>query len=191
MQASWLEPKEKEELFKLLMQYRLIRTSDRKDIPLASGMETDLYIDVRAARGFPEALEWIAYYFIKPLSQLRPKRFGEIPDSMSCFAPLISIQTKIPYITFRKAKEFRVSQSDIIGPFNEGDSICIIDDVIKDGRSKIEPYHRCIRRGLQPLGLVVLVDRQEGWQENFEKEGIDLPVRAAMTLDEVRHFLRK
>jgi orotate phosphoribosyltransferase len=192
MQASWLELKEKEALFELLMQHNLIRFSRNKDIPLASGLKTDIYIDVRNARGFPKVMEWIAYYFITPICRLHPDRFAEIPDSVGCFAPLISINTKIPYITLRKhPKSLRSSQSDIIGPYNPDESVCFIDDVINDGKTKIEPYHRCIRHNLQPCGLVVLVDRQQGWHENFKSEGIDLPVRAAMTLDEVRHFLSK
>jgi hypothetical protein len=43
--------------------------------------------------------------------------------------------------------------------------------------------------GLNVDGLVVLVDRQQGWKEKFSENGIILPVWPGMTLHDVRKLL--
>ncbi len=190
MKANWLDPDEQIELCKLLLRHDLIRFSNQRDMVLSSGIGTDIYITIRNARGFPAAMKRISEYFTNPLMRLSPNRFAEVPDAVSCFAPLISTQTNIPYITLRQhPKEGRVSKPTAIGPMAYGDSICLFDYVITDGESKIYPYRECLRLGLRPEHLVVLVDRQQGWQGNFEKQNINLPVWAGMTLHDVRRFL--
>lgn len=184
---NWLTPEQRGEVCELLIKHNLLIQSE---IVLAGGDTTDIYFDIRSARGSPDAMTELARYFAEPLRRLRPKRFVEVPQAISCLAPLISILTHIPYITIREeSKPFRFSHPDIIGPFNQGESVCVVDDVITDGKSKLRPYEICMENGLNPIALVVLVDRQNGWQEFFPEHDINVPVWAGMTLDDVRAYL--
>ena len=186
----WLDPSEQTRIVALLLEHGLIRFSNARDLPLKSGGKTDVYINLRDARNHPRALEAIALAFENPLRRLRPDRFIEVPDAVSCFAGPLSVATGIPYLTIReRPKEGRVAKASSIGSAPFGATADLFDDVITDGASKVAPYHEARKMGLRVRNLVVLVDRQQGWRENFKKLGIALRVWPGMTLHDVRKTL--
>ena len=188
--SPWLDPAEQEEIIRELLRYRLIRFSNERALPLKSGGKTDIYINLRDARNTPTAISLITGLFEHPLRRLGVKRFAEVPDSVSCFAGPLSISTNLPYITLReKPKEGRVAKATMIGEVQFEEDLAIIDDVITDGASKEAPYWECVSAGVSPKALVVLVDRQQGWQKKFAEKNINLPVWAGMTLHDVRKIL--
>lgn len=190
MQNSWLNPDEQEEVINLLLRFGLIKFSNKRDLPLKSGGFTDIYINLRDARNNPKAISGLANYYANALRRLRINRFVEVPDSVSCFAGPISLLTKLPYLTIRESpKTGRVVKPGVIGNPDFGDRVAILDDVITNGDSKIVPYQECLRMGLGVESLVVLVDRQQGWQKKLAELGIDLNVWAGMTLHDVRRRL--
>ena len=190
MQHRWIDPTEHASVVSTLLRYGLLKFSNKRDLPLKKGGTTDIYVNLRDARNHPEALTAIAKLYEHPIRKIGPDRFVEVPDSVSCFAPIIATRTGLPYLTIREEpKEGRVSKSTMIGTPRPGERVCIIDDVITDGASKIEPRRGCILADLVPEQLVVLVDRQQGWQEMFRSHDVDLPVWAGMTLHEVRRQL--
>ncbi|MFH0712523.1 MAG: orotidine-5'-phosphate decarboxylase [Candidatus Jorgensenbacteria bacterium] len=173
-----------------MLEHRLIKFSNGRDLPLKSGGKTDVYVNLRDARNYPEAIAEIARAFENPLRRLGPDRFIEVPDSVSCFAGPLSVATGIPYITIRESsKAGRVAKASSIGEAPFGSSAVIFDDVVTDGASKAAPFFEAVRLGLNVQGLIVLVDRQQGWQKKFAELGIDLPVWPGMTLHDVRKIL--
>jgi orotidine-5'-phosphate decarboxylase len=188
--SNWLFPEEYSWVVKKLYEFGVLKFSNKRDLPLKKGGTTDIYINLRDARNNPEAIDFIARLFQIPLQRIKPNRFVEIPDSVSCFCGPLSIYSGIPYLTIREqAKEGRATNSKIIGTPNKGEEVCIIDDVITDGASKIIPQQECLRLGLNNLSLIVLVDREQGWQELLAKENISMNVWAGMTLHDVRRQL--
>ncbi|MFA5012963.1 MAG: orotidine-5'-phosphate decarboxylase [Candidatus Paceibacterota bacterium] len=188
--TPWILPEEQLQTVKRLWDLGLIRVSNKRDLSLRNGGNTDIYMGLRDARNDPDAIYYVSDLFAEPLSRLNIDRFIEIPDSVSCFAGPISLMTGLPYVTIREqAKEGRVSDAKIIGNLNPGDCVVGIDDVITDGASKEALYRECKKRGANVLGLIVLVDRQQGWQKFFKERGIELKVWAGMTLHDVRRCL--
>lgn len=186
----WLTDVEQEELCDGLIRFGLIKWDNKRSLPLKSGGKTDVYINLRDARNNPEAIVFITRFFSNPLRRLGIDRFVEVPDSVSCFAGPLSIAIKIPYLTIREqAKEGRVAKASVIGSARYGEKACLLDDVITDGASKIVPYQECVKMGLRGLPLVVLVDRQQGWEKKFKEAGINMSVWPAMTLHDVRKYL--
>lgn len=186
----WLDFAEQREVVWKFVHYGLIIFSKACDLPLKSGRMTDIYINLRDARNNPEAINFIAGLYARPLRRLGIQRFIEVPDSVSCVAGPLAIETGLPYITIRKdAKPGRVSHARMIGNPEYGEEVAILDDVVTDGASKIEPYRECVRAGLHVKALVVLVDREEGWKERFAREGIELNVWAGIALCDVRRIL--
>lgn len=186
----WLDPAEQKQLVTSLLGHGLIRFSNDRDLPVKSGGKTDIYMDLRSARNRPASIAELAFAYENPLRRLRPHRFIEVPDAVSCIAGPLSVSTGIPYLTIRsELKQGRVGQASYIGSANRGEKAVIMDDVITDGASKVGPYVLARDLGLQVSNLVVLVDRQNGWQETFRKHGIDLNVWPGMTLHDVRRLL--
>ena len=186
----WLTRREQDELCEGLLRFNLIKCDNARSLPLKSGGKTDVYISLRDARSDPEAIAFITRFFSNPLLRLGVDRFIEVPDSVSCFAGPLSMATGIPYLTIREQpKPGRVAKANVIGSFRSGDIACILDDVITDGTSKIVPYQECVKMGLRDLSLVVLVDRQQGWEKKLKEANINMPVWSAMTLHDVRRYL--
>jgi len=188
--VPWLFQEEQRDVVARLLELKLLKFDNGRSLPLKKGGTTDVYINLRDARDNPEGIELVSGLFEIPLRRLNVKRFVEVPDSVSCFAGPLSLALRRSYLTIREqAKEGRVADATMIGHSSEGDEVAIIDDVITDGASKIVPWRECVRRGLTTRALVVLVDRQQGWQDKFAKEGINLPVWPGMTLHDVRRHL--
>jgi len=186
----WLYPEEQKAIITRLYEFGLIKVDNNRRLPLKSGGLTDIYINLRDARSNPEALKYLASVFTIPIQRLGVDRFVEVPDAVSCFAGPLSIATGVPYLTIRKkAKEGRVSDARFIGNPVTGERVCIIDDVITDGASKVAPHKQCVLRGLDNRAVVVLVDRQNGWQKTFADNKMSVPLWAGMTLHDVRRHL--
>jgi orotidine-5'-phosphate decarboxylase len=174
-----------------LLNFNLLKVDNTRSLPLKSGGKTDIYINLRDARNNPAALAFLAKQYAVPLRQLGVSRFVEVPSAVSCFAGPLAIETNLPYLTIRETpKAGRVGDAEVIGTSRFGENVVTIDDVITDGESKIAPHRKVQALGLNNLGLVVLVDRQQGWQQHLAAAGItNLPVYPGMTLHDVRRCL--
>lgn len=185
---GWIPREHQRSVVSGLHDLKLLKFDNKRSLPLKMGGTTDIYISLREARNNPKAIEYLTDLFAEPVQRLGVSRFVEVPDSVSCFAGPLSIKTGLPYLTIREeAKEGRVSKARTIGETNPRERICIIDDVITDGASKVEPIRECYRLDTIIEALVVLVDRQQGWQKNISSTGV--PVWAGMTLHDVRREL--
>lgn len=186
----WLTPHERFDVLERLIDFNLIKWDNSRKLKLKSGRMTDIYINLRNARNTPKSSAFVARVFANAIFRLNPDRLIEVPDAITPFTSRISELTNVPYITARsEAKEGRVTDAKFVGEFCSGESACIYDDVITNGASKVVPYRECLRRDLQLLPLVVLVDRQQGWKEEFVKLGINMDIWPGMTLHDVRRHL--
>jgi orotidine-5'-phosphate decarboxylase len=157
---------------------------------LKSGELTDIYINLRNARNIPKAGGYVARVFANAVFRLNPDRFVEVPDSVTPFSSRISELTNVPYITIRKEdKGGRVTDAKTIGETFPGERVCIYDDVITNGASKMGPYQICLAKDLKILPAIVLVDRQQGWKKQFSELGINMDIWPGMTLHDVRRHL--
>lgn len=190
MEETWLSRKEQKWVVKNLLKYGLLEYSNDRKLPLKKGGYTDIYIALRNSRNNAESINFIAKLYEMAIRKLNPDRFVEVPDSVSGLAGHLSVLCGKPYLTIREqAKEGRVADAKIIGTAVPREKVVIIDDVITDGASKLAPYQECVKKKLNCLGIVVLVDRQQGWKEKFSELGIETTVYAGMTLHDVRRCL--
>jgi len=188
--TPWLFPEEHAEIVKFLFYNGLLKYSNQRDLPLKSGGKTDVYINLRDARNNHQAIKFISELFAIPLQRIRPDRFIEVPDSVSTFAGPLAIQTGIPYLTIRgEEKGGRVADAKMIGSSKPGENVCIIDDVITNGASKIAAHQICKKLSLNNQTLIVLVDRQQGWEKYLADHNCQMPVWPGMTLHDVRYQL--
>ena len=185
----FLDASEQERLVAGLVYYGLIKVDNNRGLPLKKGGFTDVYINIRDSRNNPEAVAFMADMFASAIKRLRVDCFADVPLAVSHLSSSITERTRIPAITIREQeKAGRATQGLIIGSMCSGDRVAIYDDVITDGASKIQPFRVITRHGGTPY-LVVMVDRQQGWQQKFAELGITLPVWSGTDLHTVRHHL--
>lgn len=188
--GCWLTPAEKDRACEFLLAHGLIKYDNSRRLPLKSGGMTDIYLSIRESRRSPVATAELGRIYGNPIFRLNPDRFVEVPDAVSSFAGHLSVVSGVPQVTIREqAKDGRATDAKVVGDLNPGETVVLLDDVITNGQSKIIPYRECIRRGVKVSSLVVLVDRQQGWQDTFNNENIHLDVWAGMTLHDVRKYL--
>ncbi len=77
----------------------------------------------------------------------------------------------------------------IEGNVKKGDKVFIVEDVITTGGSTKKAINRAKRCGLKVLGVIVLIDRQEGGREAIESLGV--PVNTLLTKEEIFKTYKK
>lgn len=74
--------------------------------------------------------------------------------------------------TVRKQAKEHGTGKLIEGPFDPGDRVAIIEDVITTGRSAIQAIDVVRQAGGTIVGVLALVDREEGGREAIEAAGV-------------------
>jgi orotate phosphoribosyltransferase len=177
----------------------LIRRSVRRGpFTLASGRTSDLYIDARLTTMHPDGLSLIGPLALELLQGTDWGRnvtavggltLGADPISYaisyasalergSAGAPRPSASARAPLRAFTVRKEAKAHGTGklIEGPFEPGDRVAIIEDVITTGGSARRAIEAVRAAGGDVAGVLALVDREEGGREAIE--ALHLPVLA-------------
>lgn len=97
-----------------------------------------------------------------------------IPNAAIPFAKEFSNVTKIPYIKIFE-KDDQPGKPRILAatdaPKGNGETLLIVDDVITKGESKFRAFKVAEQLGYKVMGLIILVDRNEGGKEIIEQAG--------------------
>jgi orotate phosphoribosyltransferase len=161
-----------------LLRERSVR---RGSFTLASGRQSDLYIDARATTMSPEGLALIG-----PLALTVLRDAGWTPDSVGgltlgadpvSYAISYASAAAPPLLrafTVRKEPKAHGTQRLIEGPYVEGDSVVIVEDVITSGGSALRAVDAVRAAGGNVLGVIAVVDREEGGRENITKAGLEV-----------------
>lgn len=116
-----------------------------------------------------------------------------IPKAANPLAESFSKKTGIPMIQIFD-KEETTEKRRIIplkeAPNGEGKKLLIIDDLITKAASKIEAIKVAEDLGYQVIGVVVLIDREEGGSEQLSKLGYKL-YSAVSLLDLLNYYVEK
>ncbi len=163
---------------------------------LASGKESDLYIDCRMttmdSRGamLVGAMGWQAVRKHLAEHNLRADAIGGMTmgaDPISLAIGMASAQDAdggmLQVFTVRKEPKGHGRGKQIEGNFSEGDTVIAVDDVITTGGSTLRAIEAIEAEGGKVAFALVLVDREEGGREAIEARGIPvLPLFTRTTL---------
>lgn len=86
-------------------------------------------------------------------------------------------------VMVRKEPKQHGTGKTVEGPFREGESITIVEDVVTTGGSSLLAIERCEAVGLKIKRVLAIIDRLEGGREAFAARGYELT-----TLFTVRDF---
>lgn len=145
---------------------------------MASGRQSSLYIDARLTTMSPDGLTLIGTL---GLATLREAGWGVDAiggltlgaDPIAYAISYASAGTPHPLRAFtvrKEAKAYGTGQL-IEGPFRDGDVVAVIEDVITTGASALKAIRAIRSAGGRPIGVLALVDREEGGREAIEQGG--------------------
>jgi orotate phosphoribosyltransferase len=159
------------------------RSAKRGRFTLASGRESEFYVDARLTAMSPDGLALIG-----PLGLAEIDAAGWTADSVggltlgadpiSYAISYASASTARPLRAFTVRKEAKAHGTGklIEGPFRAGDRVVLIEDVITTGGSALKAATAIRAAGGTIIGILALVDREEGGRQALESAGY--PVRA-------------
>jgi orotate phosphoribosyltransferase len=163
-----------------LKQLLIERSVRRGEFILASGKSSSFYIDARMTTMSPEGLA-----IIGPLSLDLIQRNGWKPDSiggLTLGADPVSFSISrasvdhpplIRAFTVRKQAKVHGTGNLIEGPFKSTDNVVIVEDVVTTGKSAIQAIDAVQAAGAHVLGVLAIVNRNEGGVEAIREQGFE------------------
>ena len=165
------------ELIKLLAQ----RSVKRGRFTLASGKTSDLYIDVRMTSMSPEGLCLIGplgLHAIRgtgwPVDAVGGMTLGADPIAYAISYTSSFIPPLIRAFTVRKETKAHGTNKLIEGPFQHGDRVIVVEDVITTGASALQAIDAVTSAGGNVQGVLALVDREDGGRAAIEAKGYNV-----------------
>lgn len=155
------------------------RSTRRGQFTLASGKTSTLYIDARLTTMSPDGLSLIGSIGLATLREeswqidaVGGLTLGADPIAYAISYASAGSENPLRAFTVRKQAKEHGTGKLIEGPFNPGDRVAIIEDVITTGRSAIQAIDAVRNAGGKIEGVLALVDREEGGREAIEGAGV-------------------
>lgn len=146
------------------------------DFILASGKKSKYYIDVKKAITKPRILKMISNNIIEYMkaNNIRPDYISCIELGAVPIGTAVSLETELPLIIIRKAGKNHGIKNRIIGDPEKKKVALLVEDVTTTGGSVISAVKVMRNEGLIVENVISIVDRDEGAEENLNKEGLTL-----------------
>ncbi len=151
---------------------------------LASGRRSTLYVDCRLTTMSPEGQLLIGREALAalrasgwPVDAVGGLTLGADPISYavahaSAREAEAGIGSMVRSFTVRKEAKQHGTGKLIEGPFQAGDKVVVVEDVITTGGSALKAVDAIRAAGGEILGVLALVDREEGGREALEAAGL-------------------
>ena len=180
-----------------LLQALAEKSVRRGSFTLASGAQSDLYVDAKLTTLDPRCallvgrIGWELIQQTAAANNLRVDAVGGLTMGADPIALSIGIAAQLDtpanppriFNVRKQAKEHGLTKN-IEGNFTKGDSVVVIDDVITTGGSTIQAIDKIVADGGKVAFAIVLVDRQEqNGRANIEARGC--PVVAIFNRQEI------
>jgi orotate phosphoribosyltransferase len=146
------------------------------DFVLRSGRRSSYYLDKYRFGTRPDLLRPLGEAIAAAVREHEPEavRLAAPELGAVALAAAASLELELPFVIVRKqAKEYGTANR-IEGPFEPGDCVCLVEDVVTSGGAAIEAVEALREAGLRVSNAVCVVDREEG--------GADALARAAVRL---------
>ena len=173
-----------------LLSLLAARSARRGRFTLASGRESTLYIDARLTTMSPEGLSLIGPLGLETLREagwnveaVGGLTLGADPISYAIAYASAGVTAPLRAFTVRKEAKSHGTGKRIEGPFQPGDRVAVVEDVITTGGSALKAIDAVRAAEGEVVGVLALVDREEGGREAIEEAG--LPVLALATATEI------
>jgi orotate phosphoribosyltransferase len=175
------------ELFELIRK----RSFGRGRILLASGRESDYYIDMRPTTVHPAGATCVGELIVDALEGLSVDFVGGLEAGAIPIATAAAIASHrrggaLQAFFVRKKMKDHGAKKMIEGlPKGEslkGKNVVVVEDVTTTGGSSMQAIEALREEGANIICVLTIVDRLEGAKENFAKMGLEL--RALYTADE-------
>jgi orotate phosphoribosyltransferase len=146
------------------------------DFVLRSGRRSTYYLDKYRFETRPELLAPLAERIAAKVAEVEPDavRLAGPELGAVALAAATSLRAGLPFLIVRKAGKGYGTDNRLEGAFEEGDCVCLIEDVVTSGGAAVGAVEALRAEGLVCRKALCVVDREEG--------GVDALARHAVRL---------
>jgi orotate phosphoribosyltransferase len=175
----------RDELGALLVERALLEG----DFVLRSGKRSSWYLDKYRFETEPDILRALGDALAEAVEECEPAAVRLAGPALGAVALAASaaMASGLPFIIVRgETKEYGTAKR-IEGPFESGELVCLLEDVVTSGGALAEAVAAVREEGLVVRNAVCVVDREEGGSDALARLGVRLrPLFRAHELSEMR-----
>lgn len=159
----------------------------RRPVTLASGEQSDLYVDCKQTALHPEGAWALGHHLLAAVESIeaRTGRRATAVGGMSIGAdPLATAVSLVAHLRGRHLPAFLVRKTpkahgtavwlEGMANLEPGADIVLLEDVITTGGSTLKAAERVREEGLDPFGVAVIVDREAGGRAALGAAGLEV-----------------
>lgn len=158
-------------IFEVLYGAEAIVLEGSKNFP--QGWTTPIYFDVRHILSSPRNFDVLTDLLSEKVREINPDKIAGAFTGGIPLATAVSLKTNIPMIFVRKELPEKM-KSQIEGYLKAGETVLLIDDITRSGKSKIGFINGIRTAGGKITDSLVVVDYGAGGRELLKKEGVSL-----------------
>jgi len=149
------------------------------DFTLASGKKASYYLDCRQVTLDSRGAQLIAAGMLDLLDDDLPELVGGMAvgaDPITGAMLALAGTKRIPLrgVIVRKEPKGHGTGKHVEGPYQAGENLVIVEDVVTTGGSSLKAIEHCEAVGLKVEKVLAIVDRLEGGREAFAERGYEL-----------------
>ncbi len=172
-----------EEIAAALCKTTVISTGDFK---LASGRNSNIYINLRMLPSYPEVFNFISDKAAEAISSMEVNVIAGTEAAIP-IATAVALKTGLPMITVRKPRQFN-NRSLVTGVIDREQKVVLITDIITNGYNKIRQIEAIKNEGGIIENLLTVLDKEEGAAESLEQKGVKL--QSLITLKSLLDYMK-
>ena len=160
------------------------------DFVLRSGKRSRYYLDKYRFETRPDILEALGDRIAAAVAEVEPDaaRLAGPELGAVALAAAASLASGLPFVIVRKAAKEYGTSNRLEGVYEEGELVCLVEDVVTSGGALLEAVDALRAAGLVVRTAVCVVDREEGGADALAGQGVRLrPIfRASEVLETVK-----
>jgi orotate phosphoribosyltransferase len=160
------------------------------DFVLRSGKRSRYYLDKYRFETRPDILRALG-------KRIAGEVAAHAPDATRLAAPELgavalaaaaSLESGLPFVIVRKAAKEYGTGNRLEGPYDDGECMCLVEDVVTSGGALLDSIEALRGAGLAVQTAVCVVDREEGGADALARRAVRLrPIfRAGELLEEAK-----
>jgi len=145
----------------------------RGDFVLSSGARSSYYFDKYLFETKPGILRRLAS-FMAEMVHPQTDRIAGTELGAVALATALSLETGLPFVIARKGTKGYSTERLVEGEIYPGDRVVVVEDVISTGAQGIRAANRLVEVGAHVLGILAVIDREQGGPEAISAAGYTL-----------------
>ena len=146
------------------------------DFVLRSGKRSKYYLDKYRFETRPDTLAALGDRIAAAVGTFEPEAIRLAAPELGAvaLAAAASLASQLPFVIVRNAPKEYGTANRLEGAYEEGDCVCLVEDIVTSGGALVEATRALREAGLTVRTAVCAVDREEGGADALARHAVRL-----------------